>query len=88
MVKTKDDPTTGVSPAPIIEGENAAVHLVHGECQRNGDWLTTWCGIAVEPSGQRTECVLSGERRELCAECVARVLATDGVCPLCGELAA
>ena len=81
--------TPDASPAPPkIEGESDHVHLVHSACQSDGEWLTTWCGIAVERSGQRTDDDVADERlRDLCNACVEAVRAAGGRCRLCGQMA-
>jgi hypothetical protein len=68
--------------SPSIEGESDHLHVAHPDCQRDGEWLIAWCGIAPDWSGRRDTEPSTDEGRELCAACVAAVLSPAG-CPVC-----
>ena len=61
----QNEPKNGTTdPAADERPSQDSLHLVHSPCQADAPWLTTWCQIAVEPSGQRAVDDTSAEDRE------------------------
>lgn len=76
-------------PAPVVTPDTSdAIHMVHatGCTQESAEWLTTWCGLAVERSGEHDDTPAIATRA-LCQPCIDAAVEAQGVCPVCGQFA-